>query len=569
MSTDGTDSTDRESDSTTESTVSKEPERDPDNISDNLTVPTNSGLVQGFQWQENENIIGYYDIPYGTFNHPFQSAIAAEKWQNIHEVQEHEKRCPQLENEEYVGDTDCLTLSIFKPLNAENASVLFHIHAENFDSGSGDPSIYGPDYLVTKEIILVLPNYRLGPLGFLCMQNETAPGNMALKDLSLALNWTRDNIKAFGGDPNNIAVSGEGQSGALAGLLALYPMSKENVKKVITESGSLLAYWALDRDPTTTAANFLERLTEINNVSAENLSLENLNMSTILTAAKDIEFRPCVETVDENSFMTTTPYATLSNNKIDISFLIGSTMFAGAHQAIYQTDSSIAKLNEDSTHLLPNDLQFSSSSLKQETGQRVKMQYFGEEIIQLSDQHNLSLCFTDIRYLGPSIRTARRLVAAGATVFFYEFAFAGQLNRVLDSIGNPVGGAVRGDIIGYLFTQDGVPCKEELIAECNIVGNLTEMLTNFLNSGSPSTDAVTWNKLEKVKELEEEWLLIDTDIKMQKGLHPNRLALWTKIYEDHFIERNGSRDISPVAYIIIVFQCLFFLTFCTTVSHIV
>lgn len=378
---------------------------------------------------------------------------------------------------------DCLTLSVFRPLNAHNASVLFHIHAENFYSGSGNPYVYGPDYLVTREIILVLPNYRLGPLGFLCMQNETAPGNMALKDLSLALKWTRDNIEVFGGNPNNIAVSGEGKSGALAGLLALYPKSSENIKKVITESGSFLAHWSLDRNPIATAAKFLARINEINDESETNLSLENIKMTTILTAAQGIEFMPCVETIDENAFMTATPYATLLNNNIEISFLIGSAMYAGAHQAVHQTESSIAKLNEDYTILLPNDLQFSSSDLKQKTGERVKTQYFGNESIQLSDRRRLSLCFTDIGYLGPSIRTARRLVAAGATVFFYEFAFAGRLNRELLLIDRAVEGAVRGDIVGYLFTQDGIPCKEEFVSECRVVETLTEMLTNFLNSG--------------------------------------------------------------------------------------
>lgn len=67
---DETITTDGPTDITTETPATTEPESD--NINEDLTVVTNFGPVQGFQWQESENIIGYYDIPYGTFSYPFQ-----------------------------------------------------------------------------------------------------------------------------------------------------------------------------------------------------------------------------------------------------------------------------------------------------------------------------------------------------------------------------------------------------------------------------------------------------------------------------------------------------------------
>lgn len=308
---------------------------------------------------------------------------------------------------------------------------------------------------------------------------------MALKDLTLALSWIKNNIEAFGGNPDNIAVSGEGRSGALAGLLALYPMSKNYVSKVIAESGSFLSYWALDRDPIATAEELIDRiLDEGDSMARVDISLSDIAVRAIVTAAKGIEFKPCLEVDTENAFMILTPHKMLTTETFEnITFLLGSAAFAGAHEALLQTEDSINKINEDISLLLPNDLKFNTATSRTKVGEQVKKQYFGDDDISLADVEDLSLCFTDMGYLGPGIRSARLLVAAGATVYFYEFAYVGELNRVLQSVNHAVEGAVRGDIVGYLFTQDGVIPGEELDAENKMVASLTEMWTNFLKSG--------------------------------------------------------------------------------------
>lgn len=78
--------------------------------------------------------------------------------------------------------------------------------------------MFGPDYLMQKDVILVTVNYRLGPVGFLSLQDPELgiPGNAGLKDQTFALKWVQRNIERFGGDPKNVTVFGESVSSVAA-----------------------------------------------------------------------------------------------------------------------------------------------------------------------------------------------------------------------------------------------------------------------------------------------------------------------------------------------------------------
>lgn len=77
-----------------------------------------------------------------------------------------------------------------------------------------------------QDLILISVSYRLGPLGFLTLENDVIEGNMGMKDLVLALQWVKQNINAFGGDENNVNVMGESAGGMSAMYLMLSPMAK-------------------------------------------------------------------------------------------------------------------------------------------------------------------------------------------------------------------------------------------------------------------------------------------------------------------------------------------------------
>lgn len=89
--------------------------------------------------------------------------------------------------------------------------------------GSGSQN---PTYLLDKDVVLVTPNYRIGPLGFLSTGDEVAPGNWALKDQILALKWVQDNIEYFGGDPGQVTIFGTSAGSACVHLLTLSDSTK-------------------------------------------------------------------------------------------------------------------------------------------------------------------------------------------------------------------------------------------------------------------------------------------------------------------------------------------------------
>jgi carboxylesterase type B len=123
---------------------------------------------------------------------------------------------------------------------------MFWIHGGIFVFGSGSTEFYGPDFLITEDVVVVTINYRLGLLGFLCLEDPTlgVPGNAGLKDVVMALKWVHENIRQFGGDPDNITIFGQSSGAAAVHLLTLSPMVRGLFHKAIGQSGTALSPWA-------------------------------------------------------------------------------------------------------------------------------------------------------------------------------------------------------------------------------------------------------------------------------------------------------------------------------------
>jgi para-nitrobenzyl esterase len=140
---------------------------------------------------------------------------------------------------------NCLNLNIWTPaLDNARRPVMFWIHGGAFNRGSGSMPGYDGTSLVKRgDVVVVSINYRLGPLGFLHLANTTggkikASGNEGLLDQVLALAWVRDNILAFGGDPENVTVFGESAGAMSIGCLLSMPCVRGLFHKAIMQSGS-------------------------------------------------------------------------------------------------------------------------------------------------------------------------------------------------------------------------------------------------------------------------------------------------------------------------------------------
>ncbi len=135
--------------------------------------------------------------------------------------------------------------------DTKGLAVLVWIHGGGFTSGSGSPALYGPEYFMEQpNLILVALNYRLGPLGFLGMNDDVLPGNLGLWDQVLALKWIQKNISAFGGDPGRVTICGQSAGGVCVSLHTLSKQSKGLFSAAITQSGIFtIPYPKTDKHP--------------------------------------------------------------------------------------------------------------------------------------------------------------------------------------------------------------------------------------------------------------------------------------------------------------------------------
>ena len=146
--------------------------------------------------------------------------------------------------ETYTYSDDCLFLNIFTPETAkagDKLPVLVYIHGGGFTGGCGHEKHFDGPVWPAKGVIGVTLNYRLGPMGFACLQElaEEAghTGNYGLYDQMTAIRWVRDNIAAFGGDPENITIMGQSAGAASVQMLCQSPLTDGLFQKAVMSSG--------------------------------------------------------------------------------------------------------------------------------------------------------------------------------------------------------------------------------------------------------------------------------------------------------------------------------------------
>ena len=186
---------------------------------------------------------------------------------------------------------DCLTLNIWTAAlrSSEKRSVMIWIHGGGFQFGSSATPKYDGSELAKKSVVCVSFNYRLGALGFLALpglDEEGHPsGNFGLQDQLAAIRWVRNNIAAFGGDPNNITLFGESAGGHAIGLLMSSPLAEGLFHKGILQSG---AFWDTENGslPTIEEAH-QQGLLLAKKLGANSISkLRSLPAKTIVEAAQ-------------------------------------------------------------------------------------------------------------------------------------------------------------------------------------------------------------------------------------------------------------------------------------------
>ena len=146
--------------------------------------------------------------------------------------------------ETYTYDEDCLFLNIWTPDTAREGDklpVLIYIHGGGFTGGCGHEKHFDGPVWPTKGVIAVTINYRLGPMGFVCLpqlkEEAGVTGNYGLYDQMTAIKWIRDNVEAFGGDRDNITIMGQSAGAMSVQQHCLSPLSEGLFHRAVMSSG--------------------------------------------------------------------------------------------------------------------------------------------------------------------------------------------------------------------------------------------------------------------------------------------------------------------------------------------
>ena len=207
----------------------------------NLVVKTRSGLVKGIIQEESMAFLG---IPYAKVER-FMPPQPVKKWKGVRVCDHWGPMTMQQTNrpmtEEQMSE-DCCVLNVWTTDTKAKKPVMFWLHGGGFDSGTSewDPGMC----LAHKDVVVVSINHRLNILGFLDLSTVSKKykysGNVGMLDAVQALEWVRDNIANFGGDPNNVTIFGESGGGGKVGTLLCMPKAKGLFHKAIIMSGTIL-----------------------------------------------------------------------------------------------------------------------------------------------------------------------------------------------------------------------------------------------------------------------------------------------------------------------------------------
>ncbi len=144
---------------------------------------------------------------------------------------------------------DCLRLNVFTPAlkDGKKRPVLFWIHGGGFSNGNGieHDGYNGENFARLGDVVFCSINHRLGPFGYCNLagvggEKFAASGNVGMLDIVQALEWVRDNIASFGGDPGNVTIMGQSGGGAKVCTLTAMPAAKGLFHKTVVESGAAL-----------------------------------------------------------------------------------------------------------------------------------------------------------------------------------------------------------------------------------------------------------------------------------------------------------------------------------------
>ena len=215
-------------------------------LSADTPVSVTGGDIQGAATAANPDVVAFKGVPFAAppvGDLRWQPPAPVVSWPDVRDATETGPICVQNGGQDIAQDEDCLFLNVWAPRETtELRPVLFWIHGGGYTGGSGSSALYDGTALAGDGAVVVTINYRLNVFGFLAhpaLSDESphgASGNYGLLDMVAALEWVRDNIATFGGDPDRVMIFGESAGGGAVMSVMLMPQAEGLYHRAIAQS---------------------------------------------------------------------------------------------------------------------------------------------------------------------------------------------------------------------------------------------------------------------------------------------------------------------------------------------
>ncbi|KAK9730600.1 Carboxylesterase family [Popillia japonica] len=513
-----------------------------------LEIEVEHGWVRGrqisnflFAWSG----IPYAKPPLGDLR--FEPPQALNNWTNIWDATYDRSECVAFSTDYLVdsfrtpqGNEDCLYINVYTPRVPDTSNsllpVMVWIYGGGFIGGNSSYALYGPDQLVSEEVIFVSFNYRLGVFGFLSTDDTVAPGNTGLKDQIFALKWIQKNIKAFGGNPNQVTIFGESAGAASVSYLVLSPRTKGLFHRAIMESGSALCLWALSKTSRRAAFKTGLNLGIIAVTSKElvrqlkNAAMADLQRASIAAMAaifsmdplNGLVFAPVIEPLHDDAVITGASYEKLRlGNFNEVPQIIGyNSAEAAAAEDLVKLLSFYLAPDILPTRLVPASMNANTIDLWP-IGTRIRNFYTGGLGGMAFPSSNFVNYFSDNEFVRP-IQATVNLTAQHADVYFYKFAYTRNSSAV---------GAGHGAEIPFLFNSNFTTSDDNFIRSC-----ITKLWISFATTGNPtSSGACNGVEWQTVAEADSSlpYLNIDRNVSLEENPDASSMRLWKNLFEEN------------------------------------
>ncbi|KAF4517161.1 hypothetical protein B566_EDAN006460 [Ephemera danica] len=420
------------------------------------------------------------------------------------------------------GQEDCLYLNIYTPKfkSKEILPVLVYIHGGAFMFGGSDS--YGAKYMMDRDVIFVTINYRLGPLGFLSLEDDVQPGNNGMRDQVAALEWVQRHIAEFGGDPQQVTIIGVSAGGASVHYHYLSPLSKGLFQRGISMSGTALSRWALADGARQKALQLAASVGCPTDQGSQRLMkcLKSRPSERILMHVEQFQvwqyspfspFAPVVERPNQSipAFLPEAPSSALARGAIQrLPWVTGVTSAEGLYPvaAFIACESELERLDQEFNFLVPHLLHFNFTvkpGTQDKVAQLVRKEYFGDKPVNDATVPQVIKMASDRLFMMDSQRSAE-LQSRHSPVYFYLFDYRGatSLSDLMSDTTKDFGVSHADDMF-YFMNTSYAPVVERTGMDKLIETLEVDLWTNFVAKGIPEAkSAPKWEPVTPGGDLE-------------------------------------------------------------------